>query len=625
MSLTSIELEWLPVISGLGAFLWTVLLTPSVIRLAHRKKWIALPKKDRWHQRPTALMGGIALYSSATLAVILFYFFEIPWPVWLGASIMFMTGLVDDLKTIRPGGKLVAQIISTGLLLFAGYSFGGGLPFWLMVPLTFFWTIGITNAFNLLDNMDGLAAGISAIVAFMLALFSVLSGNQVGVGVGLVIAGVSAGFLVYNFKPARIFMGDSGSMFLGYSIAALAVTIQSEASSTTPFAVYLVSAMVLAVPIFDTTLVTLARTMAGRSISQGGRDHSSHRLVFLGLSEKRAVLTLYGISFFSGAIAILFQFAEPRLFYALFMFLTVGLVVFGFYLASVDVYQTKDDLEYFSTQAYSLHGRFIASLHILFGRNWKASFGVIADLMLVVAAFALAHYLRYEEGVSYLRSELEIALPVVVAIKICVFYLMGLYRSIWRYAGTPEFMRLVRATVVSSLLTAGALAIIGDFQQLSLAIFLIDGLITLCAVGSVRFGFRALRQAVASQRNTGKRVLLYGAGDAGSITLREIRQNADLGLFPIGFLDDDALKHGMTIHGVKVLGSFRDLTRIIDLHKPEAILITAAQMTEARKTEICVECTRFDIECLSFQISIDVFPSWPELESLVDIEPNGAH
>lgn len=617
---------WLPWIGGVCALICTLLLTPLVIRLAHRKNWIAQPKADRWHEKPTALMGGIALYASATIVVALFLLFEVPWPVWLGASIMFVTGFVDDLKTIRPGGKLVAQVIATGLLLYAGYAFGNVLPFWVYVPLTFFWTIGITNAINLLDNMDGLASGISGIAALILAIFAGLSGNMAGFSLAMVIAGVALGFLFFNFKPARVFMGDSGSMFLGYTIASLAIMIQQDAPSSNPFAVYLVSILVMAIPIFDTTLVTIVRTLAGRSISQGGRDHSSHRLVFLGLTEKRAVLTLYSISALFGAVALLFQFTEPTLFYALFVFLLVALTVFGVYLASVDVYKTREDLGFFSTRAYILNEKFFTILHAIFGRSWKASFGVFADLLLVAGAFVLAHYLRFEDGITAQQSSLmERVLPAVIVVKISVFYFAGLYRGIWRHAGTSEFVRILIATIAASVFAFAAAGLIGGFEMLSVSMFLIDWILVSMLVASLRFGFRGLRYYIASQRQVGKRVLLYGAGDAGCLSIRELRQNPDLGYVPIGFIDDDQLKHGMVIQGVPVLGSFRDLTRIISEYEAEAVVISASRMTEARKTEVCVECTRFDVECLAFQLSIETLPKWPAFDSLIDAETNGAH
>lgn len=625
MKLFSIDFMWLPWVGGIVAFMCTLFLTPAVIRLAHRNKWIALPKKDRWHEKPTALMGGIAIYAGATITLCSLFLFDVPWPVWLGASIMFITGLVDDLKTVRPGGKLVAQVISAGLLLLAGYSFGEGLPFWVVVPLTFFWTIGITNAINLLDNMDGLAAGISSIAALVLAALSYLTGNDATLAISLVIAGVTAGFLVFNFKPARIFMGDSGSMFLGYVIASLAIIIQNEAETTGLFTAYLMSAMVMAIPIFDTTLVTIVRTLAGRSISQGGRDHSSHRLVFLGLSESKAVLTLYGVSLLFGVVALLFQFTEPRLFYALFLLMAVALTVFGVYLASVDVYRKSESLGFFSTRAYIFNEKFFAMLHALFGKSWKASFGVIADLLLIVSAFIFAHYLRYESGFTAAQeTTLERILPVVVAIKIALFYLFGMYRGIWRHAGTSELLRVVFAAAVSGIVSFVVVGNIVGFEVLSVSVFLIDWMLISCMAAGVRFGFRGLRQFIASQRHQGKRVILYGAGDAGALTLRECRHNLELGYIPIGFIDDDSLKHGMKMHGVPVLGSFGDLGRIINQYQPEAIVIAANRMTEARKTEICVECTRLDVECLTFHLSFDELPTWPEFGTLIDAETNGA-
>lgn len=626
MNLLSIDLKWLPWVGGIVAFMCGLFLTPVVIRLAHRKKWIALPKKDRWHEKPTALMGGIAIYAGATLTLVTLFFSYVPWPVWLGATIMFVTGLVDDLKTIRPGGKLVAQVVSSGLLLFAGYSFGEGLPFWFVVPLTFFWTIGITNAINLLDNMDGLAAGISCIAALVLAAFSFLTDNTGGMIMSLVVAGAAGGFLIFNFKPARIFMGDSGSMFLGYIIAALAIIIQDGAPVEGRFSAYLMSVMVMAIPIFDTTLVTLVRTLAGRAISQGGRDHTSHRLVFLGLSEKKAVLTLYSISLLFGSVALLFQFTEPQLFYALFVFMGVALTVFGIYLASVDVYRKSESLGFYSTRAYILNEKFFAMLHALFGRSWKASFGVIADLLLIVSAFVLAHYLRYEAEFSSSHAlQVERVLPAVVAIKIVLFYMFGLYRGIWRHAGTPELLRVGLATAAAGLASYFLVGYITTFESLSTSVFLIDWLLITCAAAGVRFGFRALRQFIAAHRQAGKRVLLYGAGDAGSLTLREFRHNQELNYMPVGFIDDDPLKHGMTIHGVPVLGSFLDLGRIIEENRPEAVIITANRMTEARKTEICVECTRLDVECLAFNLSFKELPTWPEFGNLIDAETNEVH
>ena len=618
--------NWIPWLAGGLSFVLTLLCTPVVIKIAYKFKWIAQPKKDRWHSKPTALMGGIALFTSAALTLLVLNSVGMPLTICLGAAIMFVVGLVDDLKTIRPGGKLIAQFCATGLLLYEGYTFGGGVPYWLLVPLTLFWMIGITNALNLLDNMDGLAAGIACTISLVLATFAMMNGDVPGAVMALTIAGTAGGFLVFNFKPARIFMGDSGSMFLGYSVAALALMIQSEAAAQDGFVVMVVLALTMAVPILDTSLVTIVRTLSGRSISQGGRDHTSHRLVFLGLSEKNAVLTLYGVSISMGGFAVLSHFFAPGLFYSVAIFLGIGVIIFGVYLASVDVYKIREDLGYFSTRAYLFNERLFTIVHTILGANWKASFGIFADMMLIVASFVLAHFLRFESTLSgESLDQIYLLLPFIGLLKISLFYFMGLYRGIWRHAGMPELVRVFNASTLASILAAVVFAYLDVLPVFSVSVFVIDWFVVTFAVLALRFGFKALRQYVSTVRRGGRRIVLYGAGDAGALTLREIHQNMELNLKPIGFIDDDPSKHGMTIEGVPVMGSFNDFARIMFEHQPEGVLITTDRMTEARRKEICVECTRFDVECMAFQLHIGTLPTWPVFNGSFEVETKETH
>ena len=593
------------------AFLAALLLTPLVIRLAGRMGWVAHPKADRWHEQPTALMGGIAIYAAASIAAFLFFNQTLLLPIWGGATLMFITGLVDDLKGLKPASKLLAQIAATTLLLYAGFAFGKGGPFWLSVPLTFLWVIGITNAVNLLDNMDGLAVGIVTIATGVLAAFTALTPDVMGIEVMLAVGGAALGFLVFNFKPARIFMGDSGSLFLGYAIAAFAIIIQGQVSGPGGLGIYLVSVAVLAVPIFDTTLVTLVRTLSGRSVSQGGRDHSSHRLVFMGLSERRAVLTLYGISMAFGGLALFFHFTEVKLFYALAAFFVVGISVFGLHLGSANVYQERaqQDRHYDYDSALRKSRtpvqKMAAVMRAFMGRNWKSILCVVADLLLVASAFVLAHYLRFEQGLTPEREQtLMDMLPGVVGLKLLALFGMGLHRGMWRHAGTPEFVRLVKASTAASLLSYVIFAVPYGPGYLSEAVFFIDWLIVTLALAGVRFGFRGMRQYLFSKRNGGRRVLLYGAGDAGLITLRELRQNAGFGLTPVGFIDDDPRKRGLTAQGVSVLGTFRDLEAICSEHEVDEVLITAQHIPKARKIEVLKACQDISIRCRAYQRSL---------------------
>lgn len=587
--------------TSIGALIFAVLLTPLVIRLAHRMDWLAYPKADRWHSKPTALMGGIGIYAAATLAVLLFGLSLIPWPIWLGASIMFATGLIDDLIEIRPTAKMLAQIGATALLIYSGYVFGPNWPFWISIPLTFLWIVGVTNALNLLDNMDGLASGIAAIAAIVLAVYSAFVGDVGAMLVAGVIAGAAIGYLVYNFKPAKIFMGDSGSLFLGYSIAALAVVIQNGVIPSEAFGVYLVSAAVLAIPIFDTTLVTVMRKASGRAISQGGRDHSSHRLVFLGLSERAAVLTLYALSALFGGISLLFLSTPLLLFYSLLALTACGLIILGVYLGRANVYDFAE-----GDEGLRLQRRIPALLRDLMGRQWKALFGVVIDLMVVGAVFIVAFYLRFETGITPEREMILVrALPVVMAVKVVTFFFSGLYRGIWRHAGTPEIVRIAKASLIASIGAYVAVGAIMGFAPLSKGVFVIDFMATLLAIMAVRLGFRGLSQIFASQRQNGRRVLLYGAGEGGQLALRELRQNPRLELLAVGFLDDDPLIHGQVTQGLKVLGGIDALEEVHRNGEVDEVLVTSMTMPAARREEIIEICDDLGLPCRKFRLSFE--------------------
>jgi UDP-GlcNAc:undecaprenyl-phosphate GlcNAc-1-phosphate transferase len=549
-------------------------------------------------------MGGIAIYAAATAGLLAVTSLGEVWAIWGGATLMFIVGTVDDLSRIRPSAKLAAQVVATGLLLYNGYAFGAHWAPWVSFPLTLLWVVGITNAVNLLDNMDGLAAGVAGIAALIMTVFAGVSGSAMAMMVGGGVGGAALGFLAFNFKPARIFMGDCGSLFLGFSIASIALAIQQQPGVEGQAAVGLVPLAVLAVPILDTTLVTFMRKLAGRPVSQGGQDHTSHRLVFLGLSERHAVLMLYALSLGSGALALLVLFVDVTLFYALSVFVGIGLGMFGIHVAQANVYREVEVEDKGSSTPAS--GRILRALHQLFGNRWKAGGGMFADVLLVGAAFVTAHYLRYESGLTALQeARMMQVLPLVVGAKVLVFYAMGLYRGIWRHAGTPELVRTVAATLLAGAATFGMYTLLQGVAAVSISVLVIDWMIVTLAVVGVRFGFRGLRQYFAVNREEGRRVLLYGAGDAGVLTLRELRRNPDLGRQPIGFIDDDPLKQKQTIQGVKVHGTGEDLLRVCDEHDIDEVIVTTTTMPDERQQAVCRRCREVGIPCTEFDVTVE--------------------
>jgi len=224
------------------------------------------------------------------------------WALLAGAAFVFTWGLIDDLRRIPSGVKLLLLAATGGIPLIFGLSFQAPGPVWGML-LAGLWVMGMTNAVNWLDNMDGIAAGTTTVAAATLFGLSILSANTLSETAALALGGSALGFLILNFPPAKIFMGDCGSGVLGYSLAVTALFVARATASPFPVPI-LVSAFVLGVPILDMMLVVSLRMLRRQSIFVGGRDHLAHRLVAWGFSEREVVALLYTLGLATGAIAV---------------------------------------------------------------------------------------------------------------------------------------------------------------------------------------------------------------------------------------------------------------------------------------------------------------------------------
>ncbi|HEX8422528.1 MAG TPA: MraY family glycosyltransferase, partial [Pyrinomonadaceae bacterium] len=317
-------------------------LTPLVRRLARHWGMVAQPKADRWHNKPTAMLGGLAIFLTVAVAYLVFIRQMPHWPygwvVMLGSASLFVVGLVDDILHIKPYQKLIGQVMGASLIVYYGLSLPWSSSPSLNMAITIFWLIGITNALNLLDNMDGLAAGIAAIAAAFLSASFLSNGRPAEALLLGVFCAALVGFLAYNSNPATIFMGDCGSMFIGFFLASTALMSAAGARSRSFLVILAVPVLILLIPIFDTTFVTILRKLSGRSASQGGRDHTSHRLVALGMTERRAVWMLYAFAGLSGVLALLVSRMRFEVSVAVIVGFTLVLALLGVYLAGVKVY-----------------------------------------------------------------------------------------------------------------------------------------------------------------------------------------------------------------------------------------------------------------------------------------------
>lgn len=332
----------IPLLAGGAALAAGLVLVPLAAHLARRRGWVAVPRADRWHRRPTALMGGLGIYAAtvAGLGASGALAGELPLVGLLcGATVMMGLGAVDDRRSVMPRPKLLTELACTGLAFALEVRALPGAPWWVGLPVTALWVVGLTNALNLLDNMDGLAGGAAALGALALGGILLGQGDQGGAAFAFAVAGSTLAFLRENRHPARVFMGDCGSLFLGYALAVLALRAHGGAWAAGPVRATAIPLVLLCVPIADTTLVTVMRLWNGRPVSQGGRDHASHRLVYLGLSEPAAVGVLHGACAAAGAAAWALAGLHPQA-GAIAAAATVGVTLLLFIrLARVDAYR----------------------------------------------------------------------------------------------------------------------------------------------------------------------------------------------------------------------------------------------------------------------------------------------
>lgn len=567
---------YLPIIS----FLICLVATPLVRKLAIRKGWVANPTEDRWHTKPTALMGGIAIYVGIAIPLIMIadfgsignYFFNdqltverpsIAAVICLCASFLFAVGLLDDFVNIKPQSKLIAQILVAAFVTFLGFRLHWFTSLTLDTMVTIFWIIGICNALNLIDNMDGLCTGV-AIVA--LVSLSIMFGTHApeGTWAALILAGSLGAFLIFNFKPASIFMGDSGSLLIGASLAILTLNY-SEASGLNTLSRVAVPILVLIVPIFDTTLVTVIRILSGRKASIGGKDHTSHRLVLMGFNERNAMLVLCGIGAVSGVSAIFVNRADTLTSPAVIIPAALSILLMGIYMAQLRVYPEKE-FSILRERGYT---------PVLYDITFKKQILlVILDLGMVAFAYYLSYRLRFSgsEFQVYFTIFLN-SLPAVIACKLIAFFSLGIYRAMWGYMSTSDVFSYIKASTLATVLCIAAVTFVYRFQDFSKGIFLIDWLLTTGYLLGSRGSFKLFLDSMKRKTLNGDRVVIYGAGRGGELLLREILNNQELSLNPVGFIDDNGNKKGKKLQGYPILGGFKQVEALCKKHRVEGILL----------------------------------------------------
>ena len=582
-----------------AAAIWLLLHTPLAARLG------AAPREDRWHERTTPVLGGIGIFAGiltgfwVAVAVGAAPASRELVAILGGCAILFVAGLLDDLYSLGPIPKLVAQIAAACLVIFNGLTISGLISNDFLAGLVaLVWLVGMTNAFNLLDNMDGLAATLAAIAAVFFAIDALeVHKSHAVLALSLALALACAGFLPFNLrygKSAAVFMGDSGSQVLGFLLASLGLTASWKVAGTT-VATLLLPILILAVPILDTTLVTVVRLLDGRPVYQGGRDHTSHRLVYHGLSEKRAVVLLAVISAALGTTSLFYSVLDNAWVTLIGVLLTFALLV---QFASV-----LSDVE--------------RSPGLVADRGWLRTFVAnprrlvesLVDFALITASFTLAYYLRLQgSGVSYQRHIFAVSIAVVVAARYLAFIPFGLYRGVWRYAGARDAASIVAAVVVSEVVAYLILDATQTWGPFPRSVFIIDALICTVLIGASRFWERAFVRGVSSLTGRAERhrTLIVGAGRGGRSLLRELRETP--GEQVVGFVDDDPRLSRRRLQGVPVLGDTSEIEQILSKARPDTVLVTIPDAPRERLGLVVDACALAQLPCRFVRRHTDLDP-----------------
>ena len=579
------------IIPPLAAFVVTLLATPVVRMASRRWGFVANPAGDRWHVAPTPLHGGIAislgLLVAALLAGVHVYLI-------LGIGLVFLLGLTDDLFHLSPLLRVMVEFAAALLVISSGL---GGVELWSPACIVaIVWIVLVSNAINLIDGADGVAASVVAATATVGGVFLLASGSVELAVLSISLAAVSFGFLTFNWPPATIFMGDSGSLVLGYLLAIIALEAGFIASGDQFILTYAVAFAFVAVPFLDATFVALVRIVLGQNPARGGTHHIHHRLRLAGLSARQTATTLGMLAAVSVSTIVL-SLSQPTLFGMMLLFGATFLLL----LEALLVHQTG----FLPSKSGETAERRAMSRLYGWMRRISPAPKVAADAVVIATAASVAGALTQSGPAT--AGGAALLLAIFVTVKVAILWGMRLYRQQWLMsAGTPDLIRVLAAIVLGSVVTALIMTLVTSLN-VGARFIAADFLAATLGLLGLRIGFRMFHSLIGVQRRSGTRVLIYGAGQAGAFAARELRQNADRRLKPVGFLDDDPAKEGSKLYGLSIFGDLSNLERAAKLTLAEQVILSSSKIPYERSRQIMLACRALGLRCsrMTFEFNED--------------------
>src|SRR3954471_17400884 len=481
-------------IAGIATLVCAVL-TALTIAIARKRQWVFEPRSDRWARKPVAKFGGVPIVLTLLATTALLHLpLRLQLVVGLSAC-MALLGLADDVFQAPAWAKFGIQLLIAAAATWSGIVYPLFLSNAANVAFTIFWLVAITNAFNLLDNMDGLSPGVGLITALNTALILSAPNDPLS-WLAMAFAGTLLGFLVFNFYPAKIFMGDTGSLLLGFLLACFSVLSAQRISST--ISILFVPALVFFLPLFDMALVSVTRRINGRAISAGAKDQRSHRLVMLGLSDRKAVVTLYAIAAASGLVAYLWKTKFPELGPGLMMLFLVIAALFWLYLAKLQL----------PREWLSRTNVFTLAIPQLLDSITKRAAVVFNDAGLLVLSLYFSLLMRFESMPAATLSAFFLVAALSIAIKIPLLGVYSVYRRECQVRTLRDIYPIVKACLMGSMILITVLAFMTRLQEVSRTVLVMDAVLSIAMLTIARLASRIFDDALISHPS--KQFILVG-------------------------------------------------------------------------------------------------------------------
>ncbi len=568
---------------GVGAFrMW-----------AAKRQILDVPNARSSHTQPTPRGGGIVIVFVTLVGIWALAPVVQPGYGWLpllaftlAAVLIANISWLDDLHAMANSVKFLAHSVAAAGVLF-GIGFFGSLelPYfgalhlgWAGPILTFLWIVGLTNAYNFMDGIDGIAGGQAVIAGLAWAAVGYTANQPLISVLGVLTAATSLGFTGHNWPPARIFMGDVGSAFLGFTFAVFPILLGSIPDQPHPGTAPLLGILFLWPFLFDTTFTFLRRLKNRENVFAAHKSHLYQRLVSCGV-DPQSVTALYIALALLGVL--LGEVWKP-------FSAQTGRGVLWIPFLSLLLWAIVVEHEHRG----AVPTRF-ARLHLL---RYRKGLIVLSHMALMALAYYASFLLRLDFRLEEpYRTVLWATLPIFIVTKLVVFSFFRLFSGWWRYVGMSDLLDIIKAAAVSAPIAYGGVYFAHGFVSFPRSVFIIDPILTVFALGGARFAVRAYHESARvhlSHPNT----LIVGAGSAGSTIAREIKANAKLEYATVGFVDDDPTKRGIRVQGIKVLGSTDDLPKLITEQDVANILIAIPSATGKQIQRIIDKCRECSVD-----------------------------